>query len=108
MAQSTARARVVEQLEKLIEELNRPIGRDDRRRGWESETRQAVIEDLRSVKDRLADPRWLHPRETADPLGVFRGLDAMGIAIGDPLAQRIVDSASEVRKLASEEKRAKA
>jgi hypothetical protein len=97
---------VVARLEALIEELNRSSSREEKRRGWSKQTRGSVIDALNGVLARLADPRPIHPRETDDPLGVFRGLDAMGIALKDPLARRIVDAASAVRKLATQEKRA--
>lgn len=104
------RSDALPEIDAAIQELSRPLTRQERKAGWSDESRLAMLMYFEKAKARLLDPRPLQPEEFPPDWQALRGLNVWGIDIGSdsPLRRRIVDLAGGLRRvLAGELRRAR-
>jgi hypothetical protein len=88
-------------LGEVIDELGQPPTRKERKHGWVEETRSHFSAHLAAIRDDIAADLPPHPRDLPSQVEVVRGLDAMGVALGDPLTDRVMDAFATARRFAS-------
>jgi 3-oxoacyl-[acyl-carrier protein] reductase len=96
-----SRSLVLASLAEVIEELARPPTRNERKNGWLEETRSEVAAHLRAIRDDVEGEMPPHPRDLPSQVDAVRWLDAMGISLGDPLTDRVMDAFAAARRFAN-------
>ena len=87
-------------LDEVIKELGRPPTRAERKNGWIEETRIAVAAYLKAVSSDIEDELPPHPSELPSQVEIVKWLDAMGVAMGDPLNERVMEAFAAARRFA--------
>jgi hypothetical protein len=88
-------------LGEVIDELGQPLTRKERKHGWVEETRSHFSTHLAAIRDDIAADLPPHPRDLPSQVEVVRGLDAMGVALGDPLTDRVMNAFATARRFAN-------
>ena len=88
-------------LSDVIDELARPPTRKERKNGWFEETRSEVSAYLRAVREDIDSGMPPHPRDLPSQVEVVRWLDAMGVSLGDPLNERVMNAFAVARRFAN-------
>jgi hypothetical protein len=88
-------------LAQAIAELAQPPTRAQRKNGWLEETRGEVSAHLRAIRDDIDGDMPPHPRDLPSQVEIVRWLDAMGVALGDPLTDRVTDAFATARRFAN-------
>jgi hypothetical protein len=94
-------AEVQGSLGRVIEELAQPPTRQERKSGWLEETQSKVAAHLRAIRDDIDGDIPPHPRDLPSQVEVVRWLDALGVALGDPLVDRVMDAFAVARRYAN-------
>jgi hypothetical protein len=76
-----ARADLVRRIDEIIDLLDRPLPRSERKNGWNDENRSTFLEFFRTLRGRLLDPTPL--AATEQDVGIARVMDAWGITGGE-------------------------
>lgn len=94
-------------LARAIAELAKPPTRAERKNGWLEETRSEVSAHLRAIRDDFDAEMPPHSRDLPSQVEMVRSLDAMGVALGDPLTTRVMDAFAIARRFANRIAKAK-
>jgi hypothetical protein len=94
-------AEVLTSLAAVIDELGQRPTRKERKDGWHEATRSEVSAYLAAVRDDFEGEMTPHPRDLPSQVEVLRWLDAMGVSVGAPLTDRVMDAFALARRLAN-------
>ena len=94
-------AEVWTSLGEVIDELGQPPTRKERKHGWVEETRSHFSAHLAAIRDDIAADLPPHPRDLPSQVEVVRGLDAMGVGLGDPLTDEVLNAFATARRFAN-------
>jgi hypothetical protein len=84
----------------VIGELARRPTRPERKNGWVEETRSEFSGHLQAIRTDIADGMTPDPRELPSQVELVRALDAFGVALGDPLSERVLNAFADARRYA--------
>ena len=82
-----------------MELAGRPT-RQERKNGWLEETRSEFSAHLQAIRTDIEDGLTPEPRELPSQVELVRALDAYGVALGDPLSERVLHAFAVARRFA--------